>query len=144
VLVRSSDSGVPGKSCVGVRHCPNSQQRGGHSAPPASNHSRGTPGIPGCDKFLPLFCTLSGQDLEAAHRGSLGNPGQSTRVEWSPAMAAAFQTTKDSLCRVVRLVHPSPGVEISLIVDASNEHVGAALQQQTSSSAPWQPLGFFF
>jgi hypothetical protein len=58
-------------------------------------------------------------------------------------MAAAFQTTKDSLCRVVRLVHPSPGVEISLIVDASNEHVGAALQQQTSSSAPWQPLGFF-
>jgi hypothetical protein len=31
----------------------------------------------------------------------------------------------------------------SLMVDASNEHVGAALQQRTSPSAPWQPLGFF-
>jgi hypothetical protein len=30
-----------------------------------------------------------------------------------------------------------------LMVDASDVHVGASLQQRTSSSAPWQPLGFF-
>jgi cleavage and polyadenylation specificity factor subunit 1 len=58
-------------------------------------------------------------------------------------MVAAFQTAKDSLCRAIHLVHPSPGAEISLMVYASNKHVGAALQQQTSPSAPWQPLGFY-
>ena len=29
------------------------------------------------------------------------------------------------------------------MVDASAEHVGAALQQRTSPAAPWEPLGFF-
>jgi hypothetical protein len=71
------------------------------------------------------------------------NLGQSARIAWTLAMAAAFQTAKDSLCPAVSLVHPSPGAEISLMVDTSNEHVGAALQQRTSPSAPWQPLGFF-
>ena len=29
------------------------------------------------------------------------------------------------------------------MVDASAEHVGAALQQRTAPTAPWEPLGFF-
>jgi transposase InsO family protein len=72
-----------------------------------------------------------------------GNPAQSARLEWLPVMAAAFQVAKDALCQTVKLVHPSPGAEIYLMVDASNDHVGAALQQRTASSAPWQHLGFF-
>jgi hypothetical protein len=72
-----------------------------------------------------------------------GNPAQSGRLEWTPVVAAAFQTTKDALCHTVKLVHPSPGAEISLMVDASNERVRVALQQRTASTAPWQPLGFF-
>jgi RNase H-like domain found in reverse transcriptase/Integrase zinc binding domain len=40
-------------------------------------------------------------------------------------------------------VHPLPGAEISLFVDASADHVGAALQQRAASSDPWRPLGFF-
>jgi transposase InsO family protein len=33
--------------------------------------------------------------------------------------------------------------EISLLVDASADHIGAALQQRPHLAAPWRPLGFF-
>ncbi len=93
--------------------------------------------------FYRRFVPSGAKILRPLTEALRGNPGQSARIAWTPAMAAAFQTAKDSLCRAVRLVHPSPGAEISLMVDASNEHVGASLQQRTSPSAPWQPLGFF-
>jgi hypothetical protein len=32
---------------------------------------------------------------------------------------------------------------LCLMVDASAHHVGAVLQQRGSSSAPWQPIGFY-
>ncbi len=38
---------------------------------------------------------------------------------------------------------PSLGLEISLMVDASNGPKGAVLQQCSSSPASWQPLVFF-
>jgi hypothetical protein len=72
-----------------------------------------------------------------------GNPTQAKHLEWSPAMAAAFQATKEALCQTIWLVHPTPGAEISLMVDASDEHVGAAFQQHVSPAAPWQTPGFF-
>ena len=39
------------------------------------------------------------------------------------------------------LTHPSPSAEVSLVTDASNTHVGAALQQKESGG--WRPLSFF-
>jgi hypothetical protein len=50
---------------------------------------------------------------------------------------------KAALAESVRLIHPSPGAEISLLVDASAEHIGAALRQRPHPAAPWRPLGFF-
>ena len=35
------------------------------------------------------------------------------------------------------LTHPSPSDEVSLVTDASNTHVGAALQQKESGG--WRP-----
>ena len=40
------------------------------------------------------------------------------------------------------LAHPLQEAELSLAVDASNHHVGAALQQR-SPGGEWQPLSFF-
>ena len=39
------------------------------------------------------------------------------------------------------LTHPSPSAEVSLLTDASNTNVGAALQQKESGG--WRPLAFF-
>jgi hypothetical protein len=59
-------------------------------------------------------------------------------------MEAAFCSIKTALANAALLAHPAPGAEICLMVDASANHVGAALQQWPSSSSSWQPLGFFF
>ncbi len=50
---------------------------------------------------------------------------------------------KAALAGSVRLIHPTPGAEISLLLDASAQHIRAALQQQPHPAAPWQPLEFF-
>ena len=39
------------------------------------------------------------------------------------------------------LTHSSPSAEVSLVTDASNTHMGAALQQKESGG--WRPLAFF-
>ena len=62
-------------------------------------------------------------------------------LDWSPAMEASFQACKDALLQAVPLHHPAPNAELSLAVDASDTHVGAALQQRVAGS--WYPLGFF-
>jgi hypothetical protein len=58
-------------------------------------------------------------------------------------MEAAFCSIKTALANAALLAHPTPGAEICLMVDASANHVGAALQQRPSPTSSWQPLGFF-
>ena len=58
-------------------------------------------------------------------------------------MRAAFQAAKDALRSATRLAFPRPQAELALMVDASSEHVGTALQQQATPATPWEPLGFF-
>jgi len=45
--------------------------------------------------------------------------------------------------RIPRTAHPADGAKISLAVDASATHIGAALQQKRAGQAAWEPLGFF-
>jgi hypothetical protein len=54
-------------------------------------------------------------------------------------MQSAFVRT---LCQAAELVHPLPGAEISLAVDASGTHVGKVLQQHVQGRGARQ-LGFF-
>jgi len=58
-------------------------------------------------------------------------------------MRSTFQAAKDALRSAAGLSFPRPQAELALMVDASAEHVGPALQQRTSPAAPWEPLGFF-
>jgi cleavage and polyadenylation specificity factor subunit 1 len=72
-----------------------------------------------------------------------GSPKPKAPVEWTAEMRTAFQAAKDALRSATGLAFPRPQAELALMVDASAEHVGAALQQRTSPAAPWEPLGFF-
>jgi hypothetical protein len=72
-----------------------------------------------------------------------GGRGGKEPIEHTPEFLAAIAAAKQAVAEAVLLAHPINGAELCLMVDASDVHVGASLQQRTSSSAPWQPLGFF-
>jgi hypothetical protein len=63
-------------------------------------------------------------------------------VEWSAAMETAFLAAKAALCQASALVHPDSTADPSLMVDASETHVGAVLQQRERGSPTWRPLEF--
>jgi hypothetical protein len=90
-------------------------------------------------RFLPAAASLL-QPLTDALRGEVR---AKDRVPWSAEMEATFTSIKAALTNTILLAHPGPGAEICLMVDASANHVGAALQQRPSPSSSWQPLGFF-
>jgi transposase InsO family protein len=63
------------------------------------------------------------------------------KLQWSPAMTAAFEAAKQALVAAVPLHFPDPEAELSMAVDASDSHVGAVLQQRRGGG--WLPLSFF-
>jgi hypothetical protein len=67
-----------------------------------------------------------------------GNP---KHLVWSDSAAAAFTAAKAALIAAVPLSHPAEDTVIALAVDASDSHVGAALQQLENRA--WRPLAFF-
>jgi hypothetical protein len=84
--------------------------------------------IPGAAGILkPLSDALRGVTRAALH--------------WTPAMEVAFEAAKAAVCSATQLDHPDPDAEINLVVDASDTHIGAVLQQRTA--AGWKPLSFF-
>ena len=58
-------------------------------------------------------------------------------------MRKAFQVAKDALRAARGRAFPRPQAELALMVDASSEHVGAAIQQRAAPAAPWELLRFF-
>ena len=56
-------------------------------------------------------------------------------------MLKAFQDAKAALAEATMLTHPHKNAPTALVVDASNQAVGAALQQLVHGA--WQPLAFF-
>ncbi len=50
---------------------------------------------------------------------------------------------KGALAAATGLDHPRLDAELALVVDASNHHLGATLQQHTGTARGWQPLAFF-
>ncbi|MFN9953455.1 MAG: RNase H-like domain-containing protein, partial [bacterium] len=58
-------------------------------------------------------------------------------------MVAAFEAARTALGAAALLAHPQQDQELAVMVDASADHVGAALQQRRSAAADWQPLAFF-
>ncbi|GFX63616.1 retrovirus-related Pol polyprotein from transposon 297 [Trichonephila clavipes] len=63
------------------------------------------------------------------------------KVHWTEESVQAFESSKQQLCKVTVLVHPSENAHISLMVDASDNGIGAVLQQL--EHGVWKPLSFF-
>jgi hypothetical protein len=100
-------------------------------------------GFLGSVNFYPRFLPGAARFLKPLTDSLKGEPKPTALVQWSPEMVEAFKTAKTAVATATYLVHPSPGAEICLMVDTSADHLGAALQQRSSPSAGWQPLGFF-
>jgi hypothetical protein len=92
-------------------------------------------------RFLPAVAK-SLKPLTDALRGNLKSGDV---IAWSPECAAAFTAAKHALLQATHLAHPTAGASLSLAVDASATHVGAALQQQLQLQGEFssRPLGFF-
>ena len=58
-----------------------------------------------------------------------GAGGKHSKLVWTKEMAVAFTAAKAALREATHLAHPHQEAELSLTVDASNHHVGVALQQ---------------
>ena len=68
--------------------------------------------------------------------------GKHSQLVWTKEMEKVFVAAKAALTDNTHLAHPIQKVKLSLAIDASNHHVGAALQQG-SPGGEWQPLSFF-
>ncbi|KAJ8722681.1 hypothetical protein PYW07_003861 [Mythimna separata] len=64
-----------------------------------------------------------------------------TQIHLTTEEKQAFEACRNSIKNAVMLSHPSTHATLSLMCDASNSCVGAALQQYVNGK--WQPLGFF-
>jgi hypothetical protein len=89
-------------------------------------------------RFIPGVAGIL-QPLTDLLKGGL----KATAAVWTSEMERAFADAKTSLCRTALLAHPQQGCELALMVDASADCVGAALQQRSSPISSWQPLDFF-
>uniref|UniRef100_A0A5S6QLN8 RNA-directed DNA polymerase n=1 Tax=Trichuris muris TaxID=70415 RepID=A0A5S6QLN8_TRIMR len=65
----------------------------------------------------------------------------SKNIDWSYSASNAFRRAKSILAKSTLLHHPYPKAPLSLMVDASDQAIGAVLQQRVNST--WQPLAFF-
>jgi hypothetical protein len=97
----------------------------------------------GLVNFYRRFIPCAAQFLCPLTNVLRGGQKGSTPVTWSASMRSAFQTAKAAIAEAAFLVHPSLDSNLSLVVDASATHVGAALQQCAAGKSSWQPLGFF-
>lgn len=62
-------------------------------------------------------------------------------IIWTDRRVLAFERIKDDLASATMLVHPVPNAPTRVMTDASEEGVGAVLQQNIEQQ--WQPLSFF-
>ena len=101
----------------------------------------------GLQRFLGLinyyrkFIRNAAQLLAPLTNALKGSKGSKKSLVWSQEMSTAFSAAKATHLAVPTLIHPVPGVPISLAVDGSDSHVGAVLQQHVQGS--WAPMAFF-
>jgi len=87
-------------------------------------------------RFIPSAAKIMTPLYDALKAG-----GKQSSLSWSQEMSKAFQQSKRELATATMLSHPQVDAEIALTTDASDQAVGAVLEQYTNGS--WQPLAFF-
>ena len=74
-------------------------------------------------RFIPGFATI------AAPLTKMYRDPKNTLVDWTPEQEAAFETLKKSLTSAPILAYPSRNEKFHLSTDASDDGVGAVLEQ---------------
>ncbi len=97
----------------------------------------------GVFNFYRRFVPAAAKILRPLTDSTRGSPKSTAVVKWTPPMAAAFGTARTALGAAALLAHPQQDQELAVMVDASPDHVGAALQQRWTAATDWQPLAFF-
>ncbi len=93
--------------------------------------------------FYRCFLPAAARTLKPLTDMLVGGPKGTEPVSLAEPQRAAFVAAKNALAAATCLAHPSQGFRLSLMVDASADHIGGALQQRRRPADPWQPLGFF-
>lgn len=88
-------------------------------------------------RFLPKAAEILAPLNDLLH----GNVKGKTPVSWTPRTQQAFETSRESLAQAALLRHPRINAELALFTDASEQSIGATLQQRSSDG--WEPLAFF-
>jgi len=96
----------------------------------------------GMINFYRKFIKGAAEILRPLTDSTKGSAGKKSPLVWTPVMVEAFEKAKRALQAAALLVHPEVDAEMSLHVDASDHHVGGALQQWEKGRG-WRPLGFF-
>ncbi len=77
-------------------------------------------------KFMPGAAGILCQLMDTL----TGYPKPKAAVEWTRDCRDTFQVAMATLGNATHLAYPKVGAEMSLMVDKSTDHVGAALQQR--------------
>jgi hypothetical protein len=109
---------------------------------PAPTTVKELQGFLGAINFYRRFIPAAARILKPLTNPLKGGPKPAAAIPWTADMQAAFSAAKAALTGCVRLIHPTPGADVALHVDASAEHIGAVLQQRPHPAAPWRPLGW--
>lgn len=64
-------------------------------------------------------------------------------LAWTPEANEAFETARKALSQAALLVYPDACAEVAIATDASDNAIGAVLQQRDRSQSAWKPIGFF-
>uniref|UniRef100_A0A5S6R481 RNA-directed DNA polymerase n=1 Tax=Trichuris muris TaxID=70415 RepID=A0A5S6R481_TRIMR len=64
-----------------------------------------------------------------------------SRIAWTAEANDSFANAKSALAKATLLGHPEPSAPLALMVDASDQGIGAVLQQRIGDT--WRPLAFF-
>ncbi|CAB0044246.1 unnamed protein product [Trichogramma brassicae] len=88
-------------------------------------------------------CMPSAAKIQAPlHELLKGLKNKRSKLKWTSAANEAFDKCKESIVKAACTTFLRPNAPLALRTDASDEAIGAALEQQDADGI-WQPLGFF-
>ena len=67
--------------------------------------------------------------------------GKPKRLDWTEGCQQSFEAIKEALASATMLKHPDSNAALAITADASDEAIGAVLEQRGQSG--WEPLAFY-
>ncbi len=127
---RRAGSRFPRQPSLRQRFRPPSQQSGRHQEVSAAARVKQLLAFLGVFNFYRQFVPAMAKILRPLTNSTHGSPKATAVVDWTPPMVAAFDATRTALGAAALLAHPQQNQELAVMVDASADHVGVALQQR--------------